>query len=193
MAKTITVKAAKDALNNLRKAKPANKKFDDDLEMSIKEAVFFMAPDLIQFTKRGFTSRELAAGLAADGIQIKPGTLNRYLNEYLVAKQGVDKSGATSKEAEADAEKAEAQTSESSGSASRPQGVNEAGVKPPSTPASKDAASRPEKQSTATPNGKEDGGFENPKPAMGNPNPGHTASGGKSDWSRLAECTASSK
>jgi hypothetical protein len=86
MTKTITVKKAKDALRNLRKLTPANPKMDDDLEMSVKETVFFMAPDLIQLTKRGLTHREMSKGLANDDIHIRAGTLNRYLNEYLVAK-----------------------------------------------------------------------------------------------------------
>ena len=45
-----------------------------------------MAADLVQMTKRGFTNKELSDGLAAEGVSIKPWTLNRYLNEYLVAK-----------------------------------------------------------------------------------------------------------
>ena len=67
---------------------------DDDLEMSLREAIFFMADDLIQKTKRGCTIKELVKGLSAKNIQIKPGTLNRYLNEYQDAK----KSGEPAKE-----------------------------------------------------------------------------------------------
>lgn len=83
MSKIITVKQAKTALQNLRKLTPANPKVDDDLEMTVKEAVFFMAPDLIRMSKRGFTHKELADGLAGEGVSVKPGTLNRYLNEYV--------------------------------------------------------------------------------------------------------------
>jgi hypothetical protein len=82
MSKIITVKAAKAALQNLRRLTPANPKLNDDQEMTVKEAVFFMAPDLIRMSGRGFTSKELADGLAGEGVSVKPGTLNRYLNEY---------------------------------------------------------------------------------------------------------------
>lgn len=97
MADTVTAKAAREALNNMRKLSPANEKYDDDLEMSIKETAFFMAPALILMSKRGFTSKELSEGLARQGISIKPGTLNRYLNEYLASKQGAKKSEKVSK------------------------------------------------------------------------------------------------
>lgn len=107
MTQAITVKKAKDALKNLRKLTPAHPKMDDDLEISVKEAVFFMAPDLIQLTKRGLTHREIAKGLADDDIDIKAGTLNRYLNEYLAAKSGVEKSDAAAKSAGSSGEKPE--------------------------------------------------------------------------------------
>lgn len=93
MSKTITVKAAKTALQNLRQLTPASPKLDDDQEMTVKEAVFFMAPDLIRMSKRGFTSKELADGLAGEGVSVKPGTLNRYLNEY--AEKDLEKSKAS--------------------------------------------------------------------------------------------------
>ena len=79
-------------MQNLRKLSPANPKIDDDLEMSVKETVFFMAPDLVQLAKRGLTHKEMSKGLADDGIHIKAGTLNRYLNEYLATKNGPEKS-----------------------------------------------------------------------------------------------------
>jgi hypothetical protein len=107
MTHTITVKKAKDALRNLRKLTPANPKMDDDLEISIKEAVFFMAPDLIQLTKRGLTHREISKGLAVDDIDIKPGTLNRYLNEYLAAKGNAEKSEAAAEPDNSKGEKPE--------------------------------------------------------------------------------------
>lgn len=98
MSKSITIKKTKDALQNLSKLSPANPKIDDDLEISIKEAISFIAPDLIQMTRRGFTIKELSAGLALDGIDIKPGTLKRYLNEYLLAsKKESEKSELASK------------------------------------------------------------------------------------------------
>ena len=107
MTKTVSVKKAKEALQNLRKLAPANPKMDDDLEMSVKEAVFFMAPDLVQLTKRGLTHKEMSKGLSDDGIHIKAGTLNRYLNEYLVTKNDSEKSEAVLKTDDSKEEKPE--------------------------------------------------------------------------------------
>ena len=64
MPETITVKEAKSALKNMKKLVPANPKFVDDLELSVKDAILFMASDLIRMSKRGFTIKELSAGLA---------------------------------------------------------------------------------------------------------------------------------
>ncbi len=89
MSKTITVQEAKVALKYLKTLTPANPKMDDDLEMSIKESIAFMAPDLLRLSKRGFTNKELASGLNACGIAVKPGTLNRYLNEHLAVGKGL--------------------------------------------------------------------------------------------------------
>ncbi|MDR1657805.1 MAG: hypothetical protein LBT47_09680 [Deltaproteobacteria bacterium] len=138
MSKTITVKAAKDALNNLRKMTPANEKYDDDLEMSIKETVFFMAPGLTQLARRGFTIKELATGLAKDGIQIKSGTINRYLNEYLAAKQNPEKpKGASPAGKSDDGKSAAAAKSESNDS-------KDSGVQTAAVQAAKNETSKPE-------------------------------------------------
>ena len=188
MSKAITVKAAKDALNNLRKLKPANEKYDDELEMSIKEAVFFMAPDLIQFAKRGFTSKELSAGLAADAIDIKPGTLNRYLNEYLVARQNVEKSdGASGTDATDNEKKDTAVESKSTDSASHPNGLNDASDEGPSIQGPKNITPKSENQTGGPFNGKERASFNNPKTPPENPNPGVQPGGPKSEWARAAE------
>ena len=99
MSKIITVKKAKAALQKLRQLTPANPKVNDDQEMTVKEAVFFMADDLLQMTKRGFTFKELSEGLSGEGIKIKTATLNRYLNECDTAKEPPEKSDADRKPA----------------------------------------------------------------------------------------------
>ncbi len=108
MSKTITVQEAKKALKYLKTLVPANPKMDDDLEMSVKESIAFMAPDLLRLSKRGFTHKELASGLNACGIVVKPGTLNRYLNEHLAASKGLAESDSA-----ADTDTAEAENPES--------------------------------------------------------------------------------
>ncbi|MDR3038224.1 MAG: hypothetical protein LBV21_02875 [Candidatus Adiutrix sp.] len=82
MTFAITVKEAKAALNHLRKLTPAQPRLDDDLNLSLKETVFLMAPELSRMVKRGFTLKELAAGLNGQNIPVKTTTLNRYLTEY---------------------------------------------------------------------------------------------------------------
>ncbi len=107
MSKTITVQEAKEALKYLKTLVPANPKMDDDLEMSLKESIAFMAPDLLRLSRRGFTHKELANGLNACGLAVKPGTLNRYLNEHLAAGKGLAESGSAAKTDVAEAEKPE--------------------------------------------------------------------------------------
>jgi hypothetical protein len=97
MLKAITVQEAKEALKYLKTLTPANPKMDDDLEMSIKESIAFMAPDLLRLSKRGFTHKELADGLNACGIAVKSGTLNRYINEHLSASRSSAESDSVAK------------------------------------------------------------------------------------------------
>ncbi len=103
MLKTITVQEAKGALQYLKTLTPANPKMDDDLEISVKESIAFMAPDLLRLSKRGFTQKELASGLNACGIAVKPGTLNRYLNEHLAASNGLAEPDSATRTATAEA------------------------------------------------------------------------------------------
>ncbi len=104
MLKTITVQEAKEALKYLKTLTPANPKMDNDLEMSVKESIAFMAPDLLRLSKRGFTHKELASGLSACGIVVKTGTLNRYLNEHLAAGKGLAEPDSATISATAEAE-----------------------------------------------------------------------------------------
>ncbi len=107
MSKTITVQEAKEALKYLKTLTPANPKMDNDLEISVKESIAFMAPDLLRLSKRGFTHKELASGLSACGIVVKPGTLNRYLNEHLAAGKGLAEPDSATRTAAAEAENPE--------------------------------------------------------------------------------------
>ena len=49
--------------------------------MSVKEAVFALAPTLERMKKRGFGTQEIIEKLYEKGIEIKPQTLNKYLAE----------------------------------------------------------------------------------------------------------------
>ena len=152
-----------------------------------------MAPDLTQLARRGFTSKELSAGLAADGIDIKPGTLNRYLNEYLVAKQKMEKANDASDSGDSDNEEADiAVKSKSIGSASRPNGLNDASDETPSIQGPKNITPKSENQTGGSSNGKERASFNNPKTPPENPNTGVQPGGLKSEWARTTEGPAAS-
>ena len=121
MSKGITVKEAREALKNLKQLTPARPKMDDELEMSLRETIFFMADDLIQKTKRGCTIKELVKWLSAQNISIKPGTLNRYLNEHQAANNDSGQAK-VAKESEGPAEQSDAKSDPSA-------------LKPPQPPA----------------------------------------------------------
>ncbi len=61
---------------------PARPNRDSNLEYSLKEGIFLMAPKLLEMKRMGFSTAELAAALESEGIAIKGQTLNRYLCEY---------------------------------------------------------------------------------------------------------------
>ena len=123
MLKTITVQEAKEALKYLKTLTPANPKMDDDLEMSVKEGIAFMATDLLRLSKRGFTHKELASGLNACGIVVKPGTLNRYLNEHLAASKGLAEPDSATRTAAAEAENPESKIRNGAAKNPKPEGL----------------------------------------------------------------------
>ena len=120
MSKTITVQEAKEALKYLKTLTPANPKMDNDLEISVKESIAFMAPDLLRLSKRGFTHKELASGLSACGIVVKPGTLNRYLNEHLAASKGLAEPDSATRTAAAEAKAENPESKIRNGAAKNP-------------------------------------------------------------------------
>jgi hypothetical protein len=91
---TITVREAKAALIQMKKLTPAHPQLDDDINLTLRETIFLMAPELVAMTKRGFTSKELATSLQNQNIPIKAATLNRYLSEF---KTGPSAGGAPAK------------------------------------------------------------------------------------------------
>jgi len=50
--------------------------------MTVKEAIFALAPTLERMKKRGFDTQEIVERLHEKGIDIKPQTLAKYLNEF---------------------------------------------------------------------------------------------------------------
>jgi hypothetical protein len=71
-------------LGRLLPAKPSR---DSNVEYSLKDGIFLMAPKLLEMKQMGFSTAELSAALESEGIAIKGQTLNRYLFEYQSAQE----------------------------------------------------------------------------------------------------------
>ena len=78
---TITVTQLKEIRQEFATLKPASVTLDGNRTMSVKEAVFALAPTLERMKKRGFGTQEIIEKLHEKGIEIKPQTLNKYLAE----------------------------------------------------------------------------------------------------------------
>ena len=78
----ITASQIKDIRQEFAKLKPATVTLDGNRAMTVKEAVFALAPTLERMKKRGFDTQEIVVRLHEKGIDIKPPTLSKYLNEY---------------------------------------------------------------------------------------------------------------
>ncbi len=78
----ITASQIKDIRQEFAKLKPVTVTLDGNRVMTVKEAVFALAPTLERMKKRGFDTQEIVDRLHEKGIDIKPPTLSKYLNEY---------------------------------------------------------------------------------------------------------------
>lgn len=84
----ITTAQVKEIRLELAKLKPMKVTLDGNRRMTVKEAIFALAPTLKRMKKRGFDTQEIADRLHEKGIEIKPPTLAKYLNEF---RRGKDK------------------------------------------------------------------------------------------------------
>ena len=73
------VKGIKAAFATL---KPQKVTLDGNRVMTVKEAIFALAPTLERMKKRGFDITELVEKLHEKGIPVKAPTLAKYLNEF---------------------------------------------------------------------------------------------------------------
>ena len=79
---TITATQLKEIRQEFAALKPASFTLDGNRTMSVKEAVFALAPTLERMKKRGFDTQELAERLHEKGIEVKAPTLAKYLSEF---------------------------------------------------------------------------------------------------------------
>ena len=78
----ITTAQVKEIRTEFAKLRPAKVALDGNRSMTVKEAIFALAPTLERMKKRGFDTQEIAEKLHEKGIEIKPPTLAKYLNEF---------------------------------------------------------------------------------------------------------------
>lgn len=79
---TITATQLKEIRQEFAALKPASIRLDGNRTMSVKEAVFALAPTLERMKKRGFDTQEIVERLHEKGIEVKAPTLAKYLSEF---------------------------------------------------------------------------------------------------------------
>ena len=85
---TITVTQLKEIRQEFAALKPASVTLDGNRTMSVKEAVFALAPTLERMKKRGFDTQEIVEKLREKGIEVKAQTLTKYLTEARRQREG---------------------------------------------------------------------------------------------------------
>lgn len=78
----ITTDQVKEIRLEFSKLKPAAVTLDGNRAMTVKEAIFTLAPTLERMKKRGFDTQELVERLHEKGIEVKAPTLAKYLSEF---------------------------------------------------------------------------------------------------------------
>ena len=85
---TITATQLKVIRQEFADLKPASVTLDGNRTMSVKEAVFILAPTLERMKKRGFDTQEIVEKLHEKGIEVKAQTLTKYLTEARRQREG---------------------------------------------------------------------------------------------------------
>ena len=85
---TITATQLKEIRQEFAALKPASVTLDGNRTMSVKEAVFILAPTLERMKKRGFDTQEIVEKLHEKGIEVKAQTLTKYLTEARRQREG---------------------------------------------------------------------------------------------------------
>ena len=84
----ITATQLKEIRQEFAALKPASVTLDGNRTMSVKEAVFILAPTLERMKKRGFDTQEIVEKLHEKGIEVKAQTLTKYLTEARRQREG---------------------------------------------------------------------------------------------------------
>ena len=83
----ITTEQVKEIRQEFAKLKPVKVSLDGTRSLTVKEAIRALAPTLERMKKRGFDIQELVEKLHEKGIDVKPPTLAKYLNEFKRGKE----------------------------------------------------------------------------------------------------------
>ncbi len=83
----INASQVKDIKAAFAKLQPEKVTLNGTRNLTVKEAVFALAPTLERMKKRGFDTEEIAGKLHEKGIDVKPPTLAKYLNEFRRGKE----------------------------------------------------------------------------------------------------------
>ena len=78
----LSASRVKEIRQEFAKLKPVKVTLDGHRCLTVKETIHALAPTLERMKKRGFGIQELAEKLHEKGIEVKPPTLAKYLNEF---------------------------------------------------------------------------------------------------------------
>ena len=79
---SITASQLKEIRQEFARLKPATVTLDGNRAMTVKQAIFTLAPTLERMKKRGFDTQEIVEKLREKGIEVKAPTLAKYLSEF---------------------------------------------------------------------------------------------------------------
>lgn len=79
----ISIKDLKAIGKDLNKRQPPKMADHIDQDMSLKQIIAALAPNLLRMKRRGITTDGMVAALKENKVSIDGKTLNRYLSEYL--------------------------------------------------------------------------------------------------------------
>lgn len=78
---TITTALVKQSRQEFAKLKPPKFTLDGNRNLTVKESIIALAPALEKMKEKGFKTRQIVELLHEKGIDVKPPTLTKYLNE----------------------------------------------------------------------------------------------------------------
>lgn len=90
---SITASQVKEIRQEFAKLRPSAVTLDGNRAMTVKQAIFTLAPTLERMKKRGFDTQEIVEKLHEKGIEVKPQTLTKYLTEARRQKEGHEQRG----------------------------------------------------------------------------------------------------